>query len=726
MRTRFFHSTLSLAIVAAFSVPAWAETVAATAEVDTELEEIVVTASGSGTQLKNAPASVAVIHESEIKREPVTSIGELISKQPGVSGGMGLNAEAGKIKLRGLPSEYSLILIDGRRIGNSSRVSYRPDLARQDLDWISPESIQRIEVVKGPMSSLYGSDAMGGVINIITKKIPDEWGGSATINYKLPSDSKAGDTIQTSATLAGPILENLGARVTVSQTQRDADKGLDTDDFADSTTGIKNQNIDGKLAWEVVDGHTLELFGTYGKQINTNPSFKEGADKSEFWLGDDGEEDTTVTRRYGLSWDGEYDWGSSKLSVYRNEFEKPNAMTEVGGVLAPTNQQNSQTVVDGKVNIPFQLGVEHNLTVGGQWKKEALSNSRTLGINSNGAPSIDGTDHTGNITVEGKSWALFLEDSLKLTDTFTLTLGGRLDDDERYGTQFSPRAYGVYNLNDQWTFKGGVSKGFRAPDLVQTAPAFATGSRGNGCNSTFGRYDPITNPGGFRSSNALTGYVNCYATGNPDLKPEESTNYEFGFHFQNQSLNSSLTYFHTDFKNKILSQAVKHTPNSDIDPQYQSRYPYGIWYTAPTNAEKAKVRGLEGSLTWYINEDWTWRHNATYFIASKNEDTGAALIDTPKFAYNTDLLWTPMERLHLGVNARYVGSQYTTQVSDNPDVLEAYWTFGMNANYDIADNFTVRAGVSNLFNKQPEKSDDAVDYHSIEGRAFFVGLTAKF
>ena len=515
MRTRFFHSTLSAAILTAFAMPVLADTAAQSTEADTELEEIVVTASGSGSNLKNAPASVAVIHEAEIKREPVTSIGELISKQPGVSGGTGLNAEAGKIKLRGLPSEYSLILVDGRRIGNSARVSYRPDLARQDLDWISPESIQRIEVVKGPMSSLYGSDAMGGVVNIITKKIPDAWTGSATINYKLPSDSNAGDTLQTSATVAGPILENLGTRITVSQTQRDADTGLSGDDFADSTTGIKNQNIDGKLAWEVVDGHVLELFGTYGKQINTNPSFKQGVTGSEFWLGSDGETDTTVTHRYGLAWDGEYDWGSSKLSVYRNEFEKQDEMTEVNGVLAPTDQKNAQTVIDGKINTQFQLGVEHNLTVGGQWKKEALTNSRTLGINSNGAPSIDGNDHTGNTNIEGTSWALFLEDSLKFTDKFTLTLGGRLDDDERYGTQFSPRGYGVYNLTDSWTLKGGISRGFRAPDLVQTAPAFSTGSRGRGCSSTFGSYDPVTNPNGFRSSYSATGYVNCFATGNP-------------------------------------------------------------------------------------------------------------------------------------------------------------------------------------------------------------------
>lgn len=135
MHQRFLHTTLYTTLLAAFATSAFAnEPTLTTKEADTELGEIVVTASGSGVNIKNAPASISVISESEIKRQPVTSIGELIGKEPGVSGGTGMNAEGSKIKLRGLPAEYSLILIDGRRIGNSSRVSYRPDLARQDLD----------------------------------------------------------------------------------------------------------------------------------------------------------------------------------------------------------------------------------------------------------------------------------------------------------------------------------------------------------------------------------------------------------------------------------------------------------------------------------------------------------------------------------------------------------------------------------------------------------------
>ena len=115
----------------------------------------------------------------------------LLRRIPGVTGGTSPAGEASKIKLRGLPEKYTLILVDGKREGSSADTAYRPDQGRQDLNWISPDMIERIEVVRGPMSSLYGSDAMGGVINIITRKIPGKWSGSATANYTQPQESTA-------------------------------------------------------------------------------------------------------------------------------------------------------------------------------------------------------------------------------------------------------------------------------------------------------------------------------------------------------------------------------------------------------------------------------------------------------------------------------------------------------------------------------------------------------
>ncbi len=186
MNKQLTLQALSLSILSAMSISTYANE---TSEDSSKLKTIVVTASSQAVDVKEAPASISVITSEDIEKQPVGSLGELLSKVPGVTGGISPSKEGSKIKLRGLPDNYTLILVDGKRIGSSRDVSYRPDLGRQDLNWITPDMIERIEVVRGPMSSLYGSDAMGGVINIITKKIPSVWGGNVTLNYTQPTTS---------------------------------------------------------------------------------------------------------------------------------------------------------------------------------------------------------------------------------------------------------------------------------------------------------------------------------------------------------------------------------------------------------------------------------------------------------------------------------------------------------------------------------------------------------
>ena len=719
MNNCFIKNVLTLCICGAITASMQAYAESDTDASPVKLDTIVVTASGSDVDLKNAPASISVVTKEEIEKQPVASVSQLLATIPGVSGGQGLNAEGTKIKLRGLPSEYLLILVDGKRIGNSSRVAYRTDLQRQDLDWLPIDSIERIEVVKGPMSSLYGSDAMGGVINIITKPIPDKWSGSASINYKTPTDRDQGVTKQYGATAAGALTDSIGLRLSAGRTERDADENVESSNQSQSTTGVQNDTVSTSVLWKINEAHKLEAFASYGKQTSTSPTYSDASEDDEFWLGDPGVEDETENLRYGLTWDGEYAWGGkSTVSAYRSEYDKSST---------DTDQESSQTVTDAKLNIPFKLWLDHDLTVGGQWKRDELTNSRTLGINSNGAPSVDGEDHSGNKQVEADSWALFLEDIITINDQFNVTIGGRVDDDERFDAHFSPRIYAIYHATDSLSIKGGVSTAFRAPDLVQTAAAWSTGSRGNGCNSSFGAYNASTNPNGFRSSYSSTGYVNCYTTGNPDLDPEKSTNYEIGLSFNNHVVDSNLTYFYTDFKDKIVNKPYKHIASSEIDSTYQSRYPYGVYYISPVNIENAKTEGFEGSFNMALGRDFVWKNTATYILESKNKDTGAALIDTPEFTWYTSLVAKAYEPLDLEVNLQFVGEQYVTDSDTAPSAyLNSYWLLGINANYRLNDNLTLRAGVTNLLNEEVEASDASDDYYTIEGRAVFIGLTARF
>lgn len=721
MNNKWIKSSLSLAILASFSTLVAAEQ-SNNVNADAKLDTIVVTASGSAVNVKDAPASISVISSEDIAKQPVKSISELLSKVPGVSGGLGLNGEGGKIKLRGLPSEYSLILVDGRRVGNSSRIAYRSDLQRQDLNWINPENIERIEIVKGPMSSLYGSDAMGGVINIITKKAAQEWGGSATINFEKPASSTEGETLQISATASGAITDTLSTRFTLGRTERQADSNVT--DIENSTTGMRNDTVEASLFYRPTDNHSFELFGNYGTQENTNPTYAPNVNDGEFWLGAAGEKNETEYKRIGLSWDGKYAWGgSSNISIYTNQYDR-STTTETDGVFSPTVQKTNLTVADAKLSFPFKAIVPNKLTVGTQLRSEDLTNTRTLGIDSNGAPSIDGQDHTGKSKVSADVWAVFFEDMLEITDQFTLTLGGRYDKDERYAGNFSPRAYGVFHFNDALTFKGGVSTAFRAPDLVQTAAGFSTGSRGKGCSSQFGAYDPITNPNGFQSSYSNSNpFVNCYTTGNPDLEAEESTSYELGFQYDDQKYSGGLTYFHTNFDNKLVNKPVKHISAAEIN---NPRYPNGVWYVAVDNAEKARIRGIEGSFAVNFSDAIRWSNNATYFIQSENLDTKTALIDTPKLSLSTALDYQATDVLALQANAQYIGKQYTTDNEIADAWTKAYALFGVNANYKMNDKTTLRTGVTNLFNEKIETTDGAEDYHTLQGRTYFVGLTTRF
>ncbi len=179
-RTRLAHA---LATACVLALPSLAAAEASADASTKDLDTVVVTASGNQQWIKDAPASISVISREDIERQPVPDLATLLSRVPGVTGGLSAVGEQSKIKLRGMPSNYTLVLVDGKRMGSSAATNYRPDLGRQDLNWISPDQIERIEVVRGPMSSLYGSDAMGGVINIITKRIGDDWNGSATHSY---------------------------------------------------------------------------------------------------------------------------------------------------------------------------------------------------------------------------------------------------------------------------------------------------------------------------------------------------------------------------------------------------------------------------------------------------------------------------------------------------------------------------------------------------------------
>ncbi len=670
VRPRRAPLAVAVCLLLASPAIALAETAAAPAAKD--LDTVVVTASGNQQWIKDAPASISVISREDIERQPVHDLGTLLSRIPGVTGGLSAAGEQSKIKLRGMPSNYTLILVDGKRVGSSASTNYRPDLGRQDLNWISPDQIERIEVVRGPMSSLYGSDAMGGVINIITRRIGDTWGGSATHSYTSPQDGKRGDTQQLGSTFSGPLTENIGMRLGANYTHRDSDRS-NGGVYGNAYGGEKDRNVDALLDWKLSEAQSLQFEAGHGvQQAFASASLEDQGDGA--W----GASELKRTS-LSLSHTGNGSFGTSKVTGYWTEFKND---------IGPTGRSQARdTILEGSLSTPFTLWVDHQLSVGGQWKRQQLTNTDTIGQ----AP----VDYAGNpvsgSSLEVDTWAVFVEDELKLHDTLALTLGARLDHHEQFGSHVSPRAYLVYHPGERWTLRGGISKGFRAPSLTENAASAATQSGGRGCGS-------------LRPLGYVTG--GCYMAGNPNLDPETSTNREIGFNFDNGTVDAGLTYFHTDFKNKI-----EYEPLGFFN---------GYWWTRMDNVERARTSGMEGNLNLSLGEHWRWRTAATWMKEARNLTTGENLIDTPEFSGYTSVDWTPVDAFSATVSAQYTGKQAGVASS----FIKAYTLYDLTGAWHVNEALTVRAGVSNLADKKLY-AEGATDYF-VAGRSYFLGMTARF
>ena len=184
---------------------------------------------------------------------------------------------------------------------------------------------------------------------------------------------------------------------------------------------------------------------------------------------------------------------------------------------------------------------------------------------------------------------MFAEDEWALTNDFSLTSGIRMDRDQNFGSHWSPRMYGVWHLTEQWTMKGGVSAGYRSPDLRQSSASWGQVTGG--------------------------GVRNGIIVGNPDLQPEKSLSEEIGLMWDSlEGVNAGVTVFNTDFKNKITEvRRCEDTPDCKIGNDVYD------FISDRVNVDKANMRGVEATFGWQINKDWKWNANYTYTASEQKK-----------------------------------------------------------------------------------------------------------
>lgn len=642
-----------------------------------DVEAVVVTASGFEQRVVEAPASVTVIPRQELEQMRATNLAEVLSTVEGVDIGGAVGKTGGlNINIRGMGSDYTLILIDGRRQNTAGSVTPN-GFGETSTSFLPPvAAIERIEVVRGPVSTLYGSDAMGGVVNIITRKIGETWGGSVTLDATFQGDDQFGNLYGGNFYANGPIVRDLlGLAVRGSFVNREA-SGLTFENttgtevpvagFGRSSTKSELRNIGGRLnltphadhdIWLDVDVSTQWYDNSKG-QMGTNTTAGGYADALEF-----------NREQYVLAHDWRTPFGviESNLSQAKTETIGriiPNGVAGAGGA---RKLESTNTIFDTKL---FSQWRNHTFTVGGQyWDAEMVD-----GV----APG----------TFEHQQWAVFAEDEWRFTDELALTLGARHDDHSTFGSHFSPRAYLVWNANDNWTLKGGVSQGFKTPRLEQLA---------SGIN-------------GFGNQGRLP------LLGTPTLKPETSTSAEFGVYYDNlNGFSANATVFNNTFEDKIATgQPVANCSAGLTQAQYNAGVggpagcvDVGFFPNFPTfgqsvNIDEAVTRGVETSARLRFAEDWNLSVNYTYTDSEQKSgaSAGMPLTDTPKHMLNANLRWAATDRLTTWLRGEYRSERFRSDAAVRQvwGDYKAYSLFHAGGSFQVTQHVTINATVYNLLN----------------------------
>jgi len=693
---------------------------------------------GTAEQEVKQSLGVSVISSEDIaKRPPAADVSEIIRREPGVNltgnSASGNRGNARQIDIRGMGPENTLILIDGKPVSsrNSVRYGWNGDRdTRGDSNWVPPEEIERIEVLRGPAAARYGSGAMGGVVNIITKRPTDKVSGSVTYFTNQPENGDEGETHRTNFRLSGPITDKVSFRVygSYADTAPDAQNINEHKYTADQNNlagreGVVNQDINALLSWALTSRQTVDLDMSYSRQGNryAGDTMLNNAGGNPAYINSlyDSETNTIHRNAFSLTHRGRWDWGDSRFAL-GHDYTRNSRLNEglAGGPEGAPQEgagwnkaQLKNLRASGEVNVPLTLGLDQVLTVGAEYLRESLVDPGSLRNNTwDPTPgSITGFSR-GNNRSEARSYAIFVEDNIEAGKRTVITPGVRMDHHDEFGTNWSPSLNASHKLTDQLTLKGGIARAYKAPNLYQSNPNYLLYSRGFGCNQS------ETNQGG------------CFLQGNENLDPETSVNKEIGLAFDSGTWRTSAAYFRNDYKNKIVASngSAYVLPNGQRVLQW-------------VNTGKALVQGVEGNVFIPITPTIDWNTNFTYMIESEDKTTGEPLSVIPKFTVNTTVDWLATEQLGFQANAVWYGKQKSPGFQNRRNLaieeqyqqdVKPYAMFGLNANYRLNKNVRFVVGVNNLFDKKLYRGGSS-DYagantYNEAGRSYFATATVSF
>lgn len=748
------RASLTLALLSAMSIQAHAS--GAPSGQPATLDAVVVTASGFEQKVTDAPASISVITREELAKRPYMTLLDAVRDLEGVDVGETRDKTGqGSISMRGMGSDYTLILVNGRRQNNHGDI-YPNNFGGNQFNHIPPlDAIERIEVIRGPMSTLYGADAMGGVINIITRRTLDRWHGSASIARTVETSDEFGDDSTVDFFLTGPLLPgvlNLSARGSGYDRKAsnptyapatDPAGGLHTRPLGFGSGGktVDNTNKAGgiTLTWMPADNQTVSLdYDTsrqeYDNRIKINDSGVEEYPvgtvdninsvwrASSFCRGAAGA-NASACQANGGTW--------ARRADPRVGYSSTQAFTRDAWALTHEGQwdfgnsfvslAHVATNNDGRT-LPFTVAERERLLAmidgTGPYAGMGLAERRAL-AESTFLPRPKRTLESAQYTLDAR-----LDVPFQAAGEHTLVMGtqvirGKLTDGvfgTEKGTPGLKQEHHMQSLfvEDNWKVSAPLTltAGLRyddhevfgdhlSPRLYGVYTLGAQWTVKGGISTGFKTprttdlYDGVTGFGGQGTSPFF---------GNPDLKPETSTSTELAVYWQHpQGHNFNATLFHNRFDDKIDSQpcgaglALSCTSSGEYaDLGYANS-------NRTVNIDEVVIRGAELAGRWAISEAFGFRANYTFTDSEQKSgaEKGLPLGNSARHMANATFDWQASDRFSMFLTAEARSRRYRgiSAVTGRELYYKDYTVLHLGASFEATRWLTINARINNLLDR---------------------------
>ena len=660
------------------------------------LNPVVVTGSGHHQRLKSTATPVHVLSSQEIREQGISTFdGALIRMMPQAS--MAPSSMGTFLRLNGLGNKYILVLINGQKLNGD--ISNNVDLNR-----INMSRVKRIEVLDGAASSLYGSDAIAGVINIITDQPTQQLIG-------VTSDTRVSGKGQLTENVTLDIFKNgFGSYTSYSHDQADSYqnndleyvKGSDTETqrtIAPLFTGYRADIIGQKFTYAPNQHLALNAGLDYSYKKTDRPETR-----SDITGGTDYE-----MRYKGFRWNigGIYKFTAknslqANFTVDRFRYGKEYDVATKSNAVGDYVQSKKQRMMDGEVKAILGLLKDATTIFGADWRKDYLT-----------ATSGDINEHVYSLAAYAQHEQKFLKD-------FTATVGLRLTHHETFKNHLTPKATLMYAPGN-FRFRATYSAGFRAPGLDELYYHYFSVNRGKAQISF----------------------------GNQDLKPEKSNYFSLNAEYRDEVIAVSVTGFLNRINDMVVKQNVKVTDASlamlrkefpeMTDDEAGKLEQYALYQ----NSDKGDVKGVQVNVSANLFAGFNLSTNYVYTYARSKSGERQRVGEA-----SAEGMWSPLERsmrhaatiaanyhhvwgkygLNVNLNGRLQSKTYYPGYEDAPGF--GVWNLHTTHSFDVAKWAFLEPsiGVDNLFDKVDRRIDSSQRKYALysPGRMLVVGLKVRF